>query len=37
MREPEPEQKPAGLSLDQVTMDELMELEDGWSKRPERV
>ena len=37
MREPEPEQKPAGVPLQGLTMDQLMDIEDSWSARPERV
>ncbi len=37
MREPEPEQKPAGISLPGLTMDQLMDLEDSWSTRRDRV
>jgi hypothetical protein len=36
MREPEPEQKPAGISLSDLTIAEWMDLEDD-PKRPERV
>ena len=37
MREPEPEQKPAGISLPGLTMDQWMDIEDSPSRRPERV
>jgi phage terminase large subunit len=37
IREPEPEQKPAGIPLSGLTMDQFMELEDSWSTPPERV
>ena len=37
MREPEPEQKPVGIPLPGLTMDQLMDIEDSWSTRPERV
>jgi hypothetical protein len=33
MREPELEQKPAGIPLSGLTMDQFMELEDDWSMR----
>ncbi len=33
MLEPEPEQKPAGIPLPGVTMDQFMDIEDGFSKR----
>jgi len=36
MREPEPEQKPAGIPLLGLTMDQFMDLEDR-PMRPERV
>jgi len=37
MREPEPEEKPAGVSTHQLTIDQWMELEDSRPRRPERV
>jgi len=37
MREPGPEQKPVGIPLPGLTMDQLMDIEDSWSTRPERV
>ena len=36
MREPEPEQKPAGIAMHGLTMDEFMDIEDS-PRRPERV
>ena len=35
--EPEPEQKPAGIPLPDLTMDQFMDLDDSFSRRPERV
>jgi hypothetical protein len=37
MREPELEKVPVGLPLPDITFDQFMELEDGWSTREERV
>ena len=37
MREPEEEKLPIGLPLPDITMDEFMDIEDGWSTREERV
>ena len=37
MREPEPEKKPIGIALPDMTMDQFMDLEDDWSMREERV
>jgi len=37
MREPEPEEKPAGVALPYLTMDQFMEIEDSFSKRPDRT
>ena len=37
MREPEPKKKPAGVPLHGLTMNQWMDIEDSWSKRPERV
>jgi phage terminase large subunit len=37
MREPEPEKVPIGLPLPDLTMDQFMDIEDGWSAREERV
>ena len=35
--EPEPEKVPIGISLPDLTMDQFMDIEDGWSTREERV
>jgi hypothetical protein len=37
MREPEEEKVPVGISLHDLTMDQFMDLEDGWSMREDRV
>ena len=37
MRKPEPEKIPVGIPLPDLTMDQFMDLEDGWSRREERV
>ena len=37
MREPEPEHLPPGISMNALTMNEFMDLEDSWSARRERV
>jgi hypothetical protein len=34
---PEPEEKPAGIPLPRLTMDQFIDIEDSWSKRPDRV
>jgi hypothetical protein len=37
MREPEEEKVPIGIPLPHLTMDQFMDIEDGWSTREERV
>ena len=37
MREAEPRKVPIGLPLPDVTMDQFMDIEDGWSMREDRV
>ena len=37
MREPEEEKVPTGLPLPDLTMDQFMDIEDGWSEREDRV
>ena len=37
MREPEEEKVPIGLPLPDMTMDQFMDIEDGWSAREDRV
>jgi hypothetical protein len=37
MSEPEPEKVPIGLPLPDLTMDQFMDIEDGWSEREDRV
>ena len=37
MREPEEETMPVGIPLPDLTMDEFMDIEDGWSAREDRV
>jgi hypothetical protein len=37
MREPEPEKVPIGIPLPDLTMDQFMDLEDGWSRLEDRV
>jgi len=37
MREPEPKEKPVGIPLPDLTMDQWMDIEDGWSTRQDRV
>ena len=37
MRELEEEKVPIGLPLPDMTMDQFMDLEDGWSTQEERV
>jgi hypothetical protein len=37
MREPEPEKVPIGLPLPDITMDQFMDIDDGWSWQEERV
>jgi hypothetical protein len=37
MREPEPEKVPIGIPLPDITMDQFMDIEDGWSMREDRV
>ena len=37
MREPEEEKVPIGLPLPDLTMDQFMDIEDGWSMRDDRV
>jgi hypothetical protein len=37
MKEPPPESLPAGIPLSDLTMDEFMDIEDGWSAREDRV
>ena len=37
MREPEEEKVPIGLPLPDMTMDQFMDIEDGWSMREDRV
>jgi hypothetical protein len=37
MREPEPKKIPIGLALPDMTMDQFMDIEDGWSMREDRV
>ena len=37
MREPEEKKVPIGLPLPDITMDQFMDIEDGWSAREDRV
>ena len=37
MREPEPAKAPFGMSMSNLTMDQFMDIEDGWSRQEERV
>jgi phage terminase large subunit len=37
MREPELEKMPIGIPLPDMTMDQFMDIEDGWSMREDRV
>jgi hypothetical protein len=37
MREPEPEKVPICLPLPDMTMDQFMAIEDGWSMREDRA
>ena len=37
MREPEEEKVPIGIPLPDMTMDQFMDIEDGWSMREDRV
>jgi hypothetical protein len=37
MREPGEEKVPIGLPLPDITMDQFMDIEGGWSAREERV
>jgi hypothetical protein len=37
MREPEPEKRPAGVSLPELTWDQFLDIEDGPLRRAERV
>ena len=37
MREPEEKKVPIGLPLPDITMDQFMDIEDGWSPRENRV
>ena len=37
MREPEEKKVPIGLPLLDLTMDQFMDIEDGWSKQEDRV
>jgi hypothetical protein len=37
MREPEEKKLPIGVPLLDITMDQFMDIEDGWSMREDRV
>jgi hypothetical protein len=37
VREPEEKKLPIGVPLPDITMDQFMDIEDGWSAREERV
>jgi hypothetical protein len=37
MLEPEEKKLPIGVPLPDITMDQFMDIEDGWSARQERV